>query len=296
MDIITLRAVEASVELQPAAGGAITRYWHERAGVTREWLRPPPPHPIRGVTPAAAFPLVPYSNRIRDGRFTFRGRTVQLPLNFPPERHSIHGQGWQAAWRPIGETATEARLEYEHPASAWPWTYRATQRIALSPHRLVVSLAVVNESAEPMPVGLGWHPYFARTPGATITADVRAMWLTDDETMPTTLETSPAVDLARGIAVERVAIDNCCVGWTGRASLEWPDVGARLTMTAPPPLDSLVVFTPPQRPFFCVEPVSHVTDAFNLAAAGRTDTGMRVLESGETLRATVTLEIEASLG
>jgi len=295
MEIITLRAGEASVELQPAAGGAITRYWHARAGVTREWLRPPPPHPIRGASPAAAFALVPYSNRIRDGRFTFRGRTVQLPLNFPPERHSIHGQGWQGVWRPTEVTATEARLQYEHAAAAWPWTYRAIQRITLSPDRLVVSLAVVNESAEPMPVGLGWHPYFTRTPGATITADVRAMWLTDDETMPTTLETAPAAELARGIAVDHVALDNCCVGWSGRASLEWPDLGARMTMTAAPPLDCLVVFTPPRRPFFCLEPVSHVTDAFNLAPAGRTDTGMRVLESGDTLRATVTLATAAGL-
>jgi aldose 1-epimerase len=296
MDTITLRADAAAVRLAPAAGGAITRYWHERGGLTREWLRPPPPHPIRGASPAAAFPLVPYSNRIRNGRFTFRGRPVQLPLNFPPERHSIHGQGWQAAWRPSAVTATEARLEYEHPAGAWPWAYRATQRVALSPDRLVVSLAVQNESGDAMPVGLGWHPYFVRTETATVTADVRAMWLTDDEIMPTTLETAPAGELARTIAVERVALDNCCVGWSGRARLEWPDLGARLTMTAAAPLDCLVVFTPPGRPFFCVEPVSHVTDAFNLAAAGRSDTGMRVLESGDALEATVTLVAEPGLG
>jgi aldose 1-epimerase len=122
------------------------------------------------------------------------------------------------------------------------------------------------------------------------------MWRTDDETMPTTLDAAPAADLARGIAVAHVALDNCCVGWSGRARLEWPDVGARLTMTAAPPLDCLVVFTPPGRPFFCVEPVSHVTDAFNLAAAGRADTGMRVLEAGEALRATVTLAVEPGLG
>ena len=49
---------------------------------------------------AAAFPLVPYSNRIRAGRFSFRGRAVVEPLNRPPERHAIHGHGWQARWQP----------------------------------------------------------------------------------------------------------------------------------------------------------------------------------------------------
>ena len=36
-----------------------------------------------------------------------------------------------------------------------------------------------------MPAGLGWHPYFPRTPRTTLTADVHAMWQTDDEVMPT---------------------------------------------------------------------------------------------------------------
>jgi aldose 1-epimerase len=295
MDLITLRAGGASVQIAPAAGGAIARYWHDRSGATWAWLQPPPPRPgVSGA--AAAFPLVPYSNRIRDGRFSFRGHTVQLPLNFPPERHSIHGQAWQGAWRPIEVTATEARLEYEHPAGAWPWRYRVTQCVTLTPERLAVALALTNESVEVMPAGLGWHPYFARTPRATITADVRAMWLTDDEMLPTVLDAARAADLARGIAVERVALDNCCVGWSGRAGLAWPEAGARLTMTAEPPLDRLVVFTPPRRAFFCVEPVSHVTDAFNLAAAGRSDTGMRTLEPGETLRATIVLDVDAGPG
>jgi aldose 1-epimerase len=53
-----------------------------------------------------------------------------------------------------------------------------------------------------------------------------------------------------------------------------------------------VVYTPPGEAFFCVEPVSHITDAFNLAAAGRTDTGMLSLLPGESVRATLTLTPE----
>ena len=92
--------------------------------------------------------------------------------------------------------------------------------------------------------------------------------------------------------VDPIALDNCFVGWRRRAVIEWPESDARLVMTADAPLDFLVVYTPPGRPFFCVEPVSHVTDAFNLAAAGRPDTGARALEPGETLRAVVTLSVE----
>ena len=80
---------------------------------------------------AAAFPLVPYSNRIRAGRFSFQGRDVVLPLNRPPERHSIHGLGWQTAWRPLDVREHEATLEFRHAAGAWPWAFSATQHFVL---------------------------------------------------------------------------------------------------------------------------------------------------------------------
>ena len=287
MDLITLRAGDAAVELAPEAGGSVTRYWIERGPVTREWLRPTPAGALRAGHPylAAAFPLVPYSNRIRAGRFTFRGRSVVEPLNRPPERHAIHGHGWQARWQPTEVTAATARLEYRHPAGAWPWAYHATQRFTLTPSGLTVELSFSNQSAAPMPAGLGWHPYFPRTPRVTITADVRAMWLTDEEKMPTERVAPPAAPFGRGR-------DNCFVGWSRRVTIDWPELGARLVMRATPPLDYLVVFTPARRPFFCVEPVSHMTDAFNLAEAGRSDTGTLVLEPGETLRTAVVLTPE----
>src|SRR5262249_58231396 len=102
----------------------------------------------------------------------------------------------------------------------------------------------------------------------------------------------PGGGLAGGVLADRVALDNCFVGWNRRAVIEWPEPGVRLVMAAEAPLDFLVVYTPPGRPFFCAEPVSHVTDAFNLAAAGRTDTGAHTLAPGETLRAAVILRLE----
>jgi aldose 1-epimerase len=295
MDLITLRAGDAAIELAPEAGGAVTRYWLARGAVTREWLRPTPAGAVRSGNPyqTAAFPLVPYSNRIRAGHFTFRDRVVVEPLNRPPEPHAIHGHGWQARWSPLDVRAAEARLEYRHAAGAWPWAYHATQRFTLTPSSLTVELSVSNQSTAPMPAGLGWHPYFPRTPRATITAEVRAVWLTDGEMMPTELVAPPgAADLGRAVTAEAVTLDNCFVGWSRQATIDWPELGARLVMRADPPLDYLVVYTPPHRPFFCVEPVSHVTDAFNLAEAGRSDSGILVLEPGETLRTKVVLTPE----
>ena len=170
MDLITLRAGGAGLVLAPAAGGAVARYWIDDGNRSMELLRPwtAPGRGDRFL--AAAFPLVPYSNRIRAGRFSFLGRNVTLPLNRPPERHSIHGHGWQVSWTPLEVGQGEATLEYRHAADSWPWTYLARQRFALGERSLSVELSLTNEGDAVMPAGLGWHPYFVRTPRTTLTA------------------------------------------------------------------------------------------------------------------------------
>ena len=60
-------------------------------------------------------------------------------------------------------------------------------------------------------------------------------------------------------------------GWQRQATIVWPETRARLVLEASPPLGFLVLYSPPGEPFFCAEPVSHCTDAFNLAAQGRAD-------------------------
>ena len=94
------------------------------------------------------------------------------------------------------------------------------------------------------------------------------------------------------LAVDRVALDNAFVGWDGRAVVTWPERRARVRLEARGPLGTLVVYTPPGQSFFCAEPVSHITDAFNLAATGQAGTGMLRLEPGETVSATLTLTPE----
>ena len=176
---------------------------------------------------------------------------------------------------------------------AWPWAYRAVQRFQLTPAGLELELAVTNEGDATMPAGLGWHPYFPRTPETTLTARVTEIWLTDAEIMPILcVAPPPDRDPRHGLAVDRAALDNAFVGWDGHAVVTWPERRARLRLAASPPLGTLVVYTPPARPFFCAEPVSHITDAFNLAAGGQADTGMLVLAPGESVRATFTLTPE----
>lgn len=283
-----IRSGHAVVEIAPESCGALTRFAWELPGRTIDWLRPALPDAIATAFPQgmSCFPLVPFSNRIRNGRFTFRGREIQLPPNFPPEPHAIHGDGWHAAWRVVSHEAGEATIEYAHRAGAWPFPYTASQRIRLTPDDLELEMSVRNDSSEPMPAGFGFHPYFKRTPGARLRTAARAMWENDAEAMPSRQVAPPHLD---GLDPDAIALDNNFVGWSGTARIEWPEWNARLVLTTDGPFTCLVIYTPPGRDFFCAEPVTNCIDAFNLAAAGRTDTGMLVIEPGATIRGAIRL-------
>ena len=82
-------------------------------------------------------------------------------------------------------------------------------------------------------------------------------------------------------------LDNNFIGFGGEAVIAWPEWNARLQMTADPVFSCLVVYTPPGRDFFCAEPATNCIDAFNLADVGRTDTGMLVVEPGDSVEGVV---------
>ena len=279
----------AELEVTPA-GGCITALRWRRGGAAIDWLRPAPPQ--GGVAPgdSGCFPLLPYSNRIRDGRFTFEGRDYHLAKNFAPAPHSIHGHAWQAPWQVADAGKKSVTLNYAHDAADWPAAYRAVQRFELVDGSLRITLSLTNIGDRAMPAGLGLHPYFPRTPRCRVTADVGQMWATDDEVMPTGLVTPAAgTDPTAGLLPDEVALDNGFTAFSGRAVIAWPERGTGLTLEADKALGFLVIYTPPGRDFFCAEPVSHCTDAVNLAAAGRSDTGLRILQPGEGFTARIRL-------
>jgi len=106
----------------------------------------------------------------------------------------------------------------------------------------------------------------------------------------------PAWDFSRGVAMDdaRFApaihgftgedlMDHCFQGWDGVAEISWPDRVIRLTMQADEIFRNFVIYIPQGKPFFCAEAVTHTIDGFNLSARGVPDTGMIVLEHGESL-------------
>ena len=286
-----MQAGDSILEVVPELGGTIARYAGSLAGQPMEWLRPADQDGLGQCDPEAAscFPLVPFSNRVRDGRFTFDGTEAYVAP--APGPHAEHGHGWRRPWSVIDRRSDRLSIALEFRDAGWPFPYDARQTFQLGERGLSVEIALTNRSDTDMPAGIGLHPYFPRTPCSRLKARVDAIWQTDAEVMPTRLA-PPAkeADPNDGIALDRMPLDNCFTGWSGEATIEWPERAARLRMTADAPLRHLVLYSPPGEPYFCAEPVSHCTDAFNLAAAGRVDTGTIRLAPGATVSATVTFQ------
>ena len=150
----------------------------------------------------------------------------------------------------------------------------ARQEFTLTEGELQVTLSAENRDRNPMPIGLGLHPYFPRTASCRLSARVDAMWATDKEVMPTVLIDADPRLAHDGLPMAETALDNVFIGWQREATIVWP-------------LDFLVVYSPPGEDYFCAEPVSHCTDAFNLAVEGRGGTGMLTLDPGATLPVSV---------
>jgi aldose 1-epimerase len=272
MTLLPLRTGRLAVDLAPAAGGSVARFTCDGLDV----LRPMTAQAIASGKgrDAALYPLVPYSNRIRDGRLVFLGReTWQLLRNWPGVDHPMHGDGWAHAWEVVRSDGVSAEIAYLHERAGdqggWPFRYRARQSYRLEDDRLTIGIALDNLEDRPVPAGIGLHPFFVREPDTTLTCRTAAVWRADAEVLPVErIAVPPAWDFAQGRRVDEVVLDNCFAGWDGRASIAWPGKRLRVDLEAQAPFQHLVIYTPPAQPFFCVEPVSHANGQVDLSALG----------------------------
>lgn len=292
--LLTLTDGPLRCDLAPHLGGAIAALSFTLNGVAEPLMRPATEEALRDgpANKLPSFPLVPFSNRIGSGRFAFGGHDVTLPVMERYQSHAIHGFGWQAPWEVTESGATHAVLTHRHAAGAWPWTYEAVQTVRVSADTLSLTMRVCNRSADPMPAGIGFHPYFPKRPGSRLTARAGSVWFTHPNNLPShRTAIPPEWDFSGGLVVDDMVVDQGFPGWDGHAAIEWPDPGLRLTMDADPAYGHIVIYFPAGGTFFCAEPVSHMTDAVN--RPDEPDNGMVTLAPGESLEGSVVFRVEA---
>jgi len=274
-DRVRIAAGRLELELAPAVGGSVAAF---RAGGTPVFRESPAD--LSDAGDSGCFPLVPFSNRVREGVFSFRGREIRLTPNLPPQKHPLHGQGWRGAWTVKSAEAARAAVAFDHAPGEWPWAYQARQAFALDEGGLSVRLELRNTDRRAMPCGLGLHPYFPAGPETVLDTRVERVWTVDEEVMPVSLE--PAVgryDL-RERRINAAGLDNGYEGWSGSAELRQPGFTVRMRA---PEASRFQVYSPPEGGVVVIEPVTHANAAFNHPEERWAELGVVVLESGASL-------------
>lgn len=250
----------------------------------------------------ASFLMVPYSNRIENGKFSFRGREYSLRN---PEKHAMHGDTRGRPWKTEKRAPEEVCFSFRSADCAdvnWPWPFDAQADFAVAGNRFVQRLRLWNRGSGEMPAGFGWHPYFSRhltRPGEPVLLQMRYASIFPDAN-DNRIPSGPAAptDAARNFAAKKELrpeqfLDMCCRGYDGRGSIEWPESGVSLEFSCTPNLGHLVVYNPGEKPYFAVEPVTNATNGVNLLARGDQESGVVVLQPGDCLAAEFAIAIEA---
>jgi aldose 1-epimerase len=284
-----LTAGRLELLLAPTAGGAIARFdWVEDG-----WAAPV----LRGcdgvpenVLETGNFPLVPFVNRVRGGVFTFRGREIVLTPNMAGDPSPLHGQGWLAPWTVESAGSAEAELLFRHQPSEWPWAYEARQTFGLDEQGLSLALTCRNLSDEPMPCGLGQHPYFPCTSETRLDTQVTHVWTIDEHVLP--LEKVPATgryDLENRLVCGQ-DLDHGFGGWGGSATMKTPGAPFELRLSSPQ-ARFFQLYSPGRGGLYVAEPVTHANAAMNAPEEEWPELGFKVLQPGEEMRLDTRLDV-----
>ena len=275
--VVEIQAGALRLALRPDLGGCIAGLWHDTTPV----LRSTEPSELTNARLSASYPLVPYSNRIANGRFSWLGQPYQLPINDAP--HALHGVGFAMPWQVERTLSTQVQLRLQYaPGPAWPFAFDAHQRFVLTPDALWCEMSVVNRAPHEAPVGLGWHPFFPKRPRSRLQAQLAGRWEAGETRLPIRRVAMHGLDSD----IAQLDFDHCFDGWTGVAHIH----GESLSMMLSSSLRRLVIFTPQDKGYYAIEPVSHVNNAINQADPSAL--GLRTLAPGESTSAWMQLEIQ----
>lgn len=253
--------------------------------------------------------LIPWPNRLCDGRYHFAGHDHQLPLTEPDKHNAIHGLTRWANWAPADRAADAVTMRHRlHPQPGYSFALDLEISYSLDDEGLTVRTTATNIGTTPAPYGTGAHPYLTAGTPTIDTATLRApgrVWLpTDDRGIPSGAEpvTNTDYDFQAPRLIREARLDT---GYTdlvrdrdgiARVELRAPD-GRTIALWLDQNYQYLMLFTGDslsdpnrRRRGLGVEPMTCAPNAF------QTGEGLRVLQPGESYAASwgITTSISVS--
>ncbi|MBB2892856.1 aldose 1-epimerase family protein [Flexivirga oryzae] len=144
--------------------------------------------------------LMPWPNRIADGKYTFNGKAQQLPLTEPARRNASHGLVRWEQWSLVERSESAATVGFRlMPGPGWDGIVDLTVRYVLDDGGLTVTPSATNVGTVAVPFGFGAHPYLTVGEGAvdelSLSLPARSYCTVDDRLLPTGVEPVDGADV-----------------------------------------------------------------------------------------------------
>ncbi|MBV9293874.1 MAG: aldose 1-epimerase family protein [Frankiales bacterium] len=167
-----------------AVGGGVREYTVGDRAILDGYPKPQMADGARGQA------LVPWPNRVKDGKWTWQGKEMQLALTEPEQHNAIHGLARWLGWRAVERDDTSVCVACTtYPQTGYPWPLRVRNLYSLGPDGLRVQMSVTNLGTLPAPVAAGMHPYITAGTATVGEAELHipaATWLpTGEQQIPT---------------------------------------------------------------------------------------------------------------
>jgi len=242
--------------------------------------------------------LIPFPNRIENGRYTFRGKFYQLPINY--ERHAVHGlitdKTLEVAGTETDKNQASIKLKYSYNGNipGYPFKYESIITYSLLKERgFVCDTKITNMDSLPLPIGDGWHPYF-RTKGKVDKLQIKIpskFRVEVNELIPTGKLIPEEYPDAITIGNKKYDAGFVLEEKKGRISTEVydPELDIKIVVwqeTGKWKYNYLQVFIPEDRNSIAIEPMSCAANAFN------NKMGLIVLEPGQSFAASYGVYLE----
>lgn len=134
--------------------------------------------------------LLPWPNRIADGRYEFDGECYQLPITEPERQTALHGLAAWQRWALVEQADDHVTLELRLlPTPGYPFYLDTNVEYSIGPDGLRVQARSTNSGDRACPYAIGFHPYLAAAAGTTLdactlTLDVRRHFVCDERLLP----------------------------------------------------------------------------------------------------------------
>ncbi|WP_028216544.1 aldose epimerase family protein [Paraburkholderia oxyphila] len=263
--IVTLRRGSLEAQLHPALGARLGRLRRaDGPHAPFDYIVPLEAHgfDLNRWQRAGCFPMLPFTNKFP--RNTLAWTDANVCVGEPDGPAWLHGWGLRSAWSVERVSDHHCTLARAFAATrAWPWTWRAHLAVDLDTlDGITLTLVVVNESERPMPLGLGFHPYFPIHGAARATVQATAIWRPDaaSDGLPARhepLDSPIHLDLQRSALPGDTFSWFCETGAGAHAVIDYPEAGRRITLTSPQ-ASQLVMHFRAGEAYLCLEPCTHL--------------------------------------